>query len=499
MLRFFAKRELIQKDCPKEHEVLCPYHLKTLMLWTCEEMAPEWWNSACIIAICSELLKTLSEWLQKRHCSNYFIPEANLFHDQSSSEILEKTLKQLNKFSKSEILSHWIADNYILFFIRRYFKPVEQMPHFVHYVLPLFESWKVNQLKSLEFNFFKTFGFSHLSCRSMMKRRLHSGLRQCLMIQNTCRSIQSIEMKVDWRLRYLPVMQNASCFVYQDNLLYILYTAYGLICGEISWDDSLFVESINAVSMHPKIIMSQYHNFPTACTAHRSKLQFLCSQKFMENLTGSNSRSEFQLLSLMTNQFLIKALTNDGTICNGIVPAALAYLAALRFATSEYQEATRFCSAVLMGQTPEEDNESLNAGCLLFIDDVARIVGLGVLQKKITENNLHFINRRIYLDLRISADVFAQHLNALSTERMYKQSYFYCNLPDSTFPMDINMKALTKPKRISSTRSGYRSNAARHIVYRRPESPMEIQTLGVNETRVKERILDILVDYALEI
>src|SRR6218665_1406430 len=34
-LRFFAKRELIQKDCPKEDEVLCTYHLKTLMSKIC--------------------------------------------------------------------------------------------------------------------------------------------------------------------------------------------------------------------------------------------------------------------------------------------------------------------------------------------------------------------------------------------------------------------------------------------------------------------------------
>src|SRR6218665_2670980 len=37
LLRFFAKKELIQKDCPKVDEVLCrtTYHLKTLMLWAC--------------------------------------------------------------------------------------------------------------------------------------------------------------------------------------------------------------------------------------------------------------------------------------------------------------------------------------------------------------------------------------------------------------------------------------------------------------------------------
>jgi len=59
LVRFFSKRKLIQKDCPKEDEVLCTYHLKTLMLWTCEEMPPEWWNPSRVISICFELLRKL--------------------------------------------------------------------------------------------------------------------------------------------------------------------------------------------------------------------------------------------------------------------------------------------------------------------------------------------------------------------------------------------------------------------------------------------------------
>src|SRR6218665_1995250 len=113
LLRYFGKRELMRKDCPKEDEVLCTYHLKTLMLWTCEEMSPEWWKSASIIAICSELLHKLSEWLKKRHCPNYFIPEANLFQDQSNSRILEGILRQINKFQNFEILCYWFVENYI--------------------------------------------------------------------------------------------------------------------------------------------------------------------------------------------------------------------------------------------------------------------------------------------------------------------------------------------------------------------------------------------------
>src|SRR6218665_712283 len=135
LLRFFAKRELIQKDCRKEDEVLCTYHLKTLMLWTCEEMSAEWWISSTIISICSELLQRLLESLKKRFFPNYFIPEANLFQVQANSTILEKTVRQLNKFRNAEILCNWFVEKYILFFIRGHLVLMEKMPHFVDCML----------------------------------------------------------------------------------------------------------------------------------------------------------------------------------------------------------------------------------------------------------------------------------------------------------------------------------------------------------------------------
>src|SRR6218665_2935050 len=113
MLRFFAKRELIRKDCPKEDEVLCSYHFKTLMLWSCEEMSPEWWNSLSVIKICCNLFKTLSKWLKETNCPNYFIPRANLFHDRFNSEIVRETINRLNYYSNSDILSLWFMVHYI--------------------------------------------------------------------------------------------------------------------------------------------------------------------------------------------------------------------------------------------------------------------------------------------------------------------------------------------------------------------------------------------------
>src|SRR6218665_954248 len=106
LLRFVVNKELIQKDCPKEDEVLCTYHVKTLMLWTCEDMPPEWWNSASIISICCEMLKRLSEWLTRRCCPNYFIPGANLFHKESRSTTFEETQGRLDAFLNCEILCH---------------------------------------------------------------------------------------------------------------------------------------------------------------------------------------------------------------------------------------------------------------------------------------------------------------------------------------------------------------------------------------------------------
>src|SRR6218665_3284823 len=80
MLRFFAKREIIPLDCPKKDEVLCTYHIKTLMLWSCEKKSTEWWNSSSVIKICCNLLKVLAHWLKVTRCRNYFFPQANLFH-----------------------------------------------------------------------------------------------------------------------------------------------------------------------------------------------------------------------------------------------------------------------------------------------------------------------------------------------------------------------------------------------------------------------------------
>ena len=497
LLRFFTKRELIVKDCSKEDEVLCTYHIKTLMLWTCEEMSSEWWNSSSVITICCELLKKLAEWLEKSLCRNYFIPGANLFHEPSSSTILDKTKRRLNEFRNSGILSHWFIENYILPFTLRHFKlkgAREVMPHLVEYMLSLFEFWNVSELQSLDLLFFFAFGNSHANSRPIIKYGLNSGLRQSFKGEQNSKCV---EWNVHWRMRDLPTIQNVLCFKHYDILLYILHTAYGLDFGEISWDSSLFVEVVDTISMQPKNVRSQYHNYPKAYTAQTSQFQFLRAQDLMQNLTGSNSGPEFRLLSLISKEIFRKALGYDDSISIGIAPAALAYLAALHFATSEYQQAIRFCFAVV-DQTSQEDKETLNAGCLLFIDDIARIVGLCVLQKKISDYNLHDISRRLYLDLRLSAEVFAHYLSVISAERICKRVQLHREVPDSAFPMDEYLKTVLKSKCVVSLKPATHFIAARQIVYHRPDSLTQTEATHVTPCMVKETVIGILMEYALE-
>jgi len=288
LLRFFAKRELIQNDCPKEDEVLCTYHFKTLMLYACEEMTPEWWNSSSVFSICCELLKKLSEWLMKKYCPNYFIPEANLFHEPSNREVLVKTERRLNEFRNSRIICNWFMENYIMPFVWRHFgheSAMEKLPHFMDCMLPLIEFWKASERKSLDALLFYTFASAHNNSRCGIIHNLSSGLRHHMQVGYHLRCIALITNRIS-TVMDLPTIQNVSCFTYYDNLLYSLHIAYGLSCGDILWDSSLIVEFFTSIVSQPNIIRSRHNNYLKSHTVQNSQFEFLRAQDLMKHLTG---------------------------------------------------------------------------------------------------------------------------------------------------------------------------------------------------------------------
>ena len=493
LLRFFAKRELIQKNCPKEDEVLCPYHLKTLMLWTCEEMPPEWWNSSSVIAVCCELLNKLSNWIKRRNIPNYFIPEANLFTQPSCSTILDTIVWRIKECSNFSILCPWFEEHYITEFISTHLPVVSGM-NLTTLIDILLELRHETEPTSLRLLLSSSFMESHYCCRTVARLGSYSGLRGSLKsgCYRRCHSIKTTR-----NTALLTTIEDDLFFAYYDNLLHILHSVHSLSFGEISYKSMLFVELVHTISVQPNIIKSNYHNYPKAYTSQDGRFQFQRAQDLMGNLTGSNSRSEFQLIVLLAIWLLREVLEYDDKRSNEITPAALAYLASLYFATAEYQQAKHLCLTFVTDQKPQKNMEAMNAGCLLFIDDIARIVGVFVVHKKITEKNINYIGVRLCLDLRLSPKVFANYLKLLCTERIRKRLYFNYELPDSTFPMDECLTILTTqlPK---SRPVAWPKSIAYQIAYHRANSMNETESATVNPVITENTVINCLMEYALE-
>src|SRR6218665_1561806 len=230
-----------------------------------------------------------------------------------------------------------------------------------------------------------------------------------------------------WNLLYnslisiLPIPDKLWRFNYFETTLFSLNAAYGLGCGIISWDSDLFAEYIEGISLNPKIVRCQYHAFPKPFTTEQSRFQYLQAEDFMGNLTMSKSRSEFQILSFMSKELLRKALSSDDSQSNSITPAALVYLAALHFASSENQKAIELCSSVLIDHTTYMESEIMNASCLFFSDDVVRGVGVYLLWQRFSQDMLHN-KAQVYLDLRLTPKIFAHHLIVILAKNISKQS-----------------------------------------------------------------------------
>ena len=106
MLRFVVKHKLksyLKTD--DKDEVLSMYHIKTLMMWSCETYSQEWWLSDDLVCRCCELLHKLAEWLEQRHCFNYFIEACNLFGHKTDDDSVQRAVLSLGQIGNASHLA----------------------------------------------------------------------------------------------------------------------------------------------------------------------------------------------------------------------------------------------------------------------------------------------------------------------------------------------------------------------------------------------------------
>ena len=126
MLRYIAKRT-ITREWKDDDKVVCTYHIKTLMLWACERKSQVWWESNCVIVLCSKLLGTLMKWIGEKMCPHYFIPEWNLFDYTMKESRSFETITMLNIHTNIHVLSEWFRINYLSKVFYNKNKPISQL------------------------------------------------------------------------------------------------------------------------------------------------------------------------------------------------------------------------------------------------------------------------------------------------------------------------------------------------------------------------------------
>jgi len=164
----------------------------------------------------------------------------------------------------------------------------------------------------------------------------------------------------------------------------------------------------------------------------------------MENLTESNDDLEFEIMVKISHLFLLTALECKDSKRNTLVKATLSYRSALHFAVSEYQIAIDLASTVIMNDYCEkEDEETLNAGCLFYLEDVSIIIGFYLFYLKI-KNDLHYTKRQVFFDLRLTPDVFARYLISSSIEGAVGAFGINNASQTAVFPLDVILKTILK-------------------------------------------------------
>ena len=90
--------------------ILCTYHFKTLMLWSCEERPPEFWNYDRLTTSIQELLCRMMEWMVEKTCPNYFMPQNQMMDHIADDDQMEKELNLIAYFSDKNVLTSFIKN-----------------------------------------------------------------------------------------------------------------------------------------------------------------------------------------------------------------------------------------------------------------------------------------------------------------------------------------------------------------------------------------------------
>ena len=365
MLRFFAKRLLIATDgqTPVTEKLLCGYHIKTLMLWSCEERPPEFWNKGRLVRICATLLGVLATWLRRRECSNYFLPQCDLLGHAKDELQLAQLQRVVNKMQNFDLLCKWFLENYVFkcFYDDNRAADVATLgdnPTFdrLRNSILTYTSWRTQLFNSTNVCYMEL-------CVRYVRGSVHKNfimdLERFSVYVNGCDSVDS------------RIFNYFSAVI----RLYVASLLQKAVISDQKKDNMFDVLALILCSYPPKTfdLLSQNSRFRRGCSAH-------FFEKVVEILRLSRrkllSPDDVRLLVEVAKRFLHRSLKLEDRYSDSIYSAAHVYLALIHYTTGNYQMTVDHCRSV----TPRRRHSNVQKYTLLLelflkIDDFTRIRG----------------------------------------------------------------------------------------------------------------------------
>src|SRR6218665_2620496 len=376
LLRFFAKREIIRKNCPKNEEIVCTYHLKPLMLWSCEEESTEWWNTSSVVAICCNLCGKLCECLKHKRCPNYFIPEANLLDHELDPQVLQQIVKALNHYTYVKKMSKWFATHYILPVYKELcnedetFLNVEKVETCRISVCDFNEKRKLYDLADIIFK-------CASSCYHFLKysRDMHVTQKQIL---EAADSVVHIKHFLDTS----AVSKTLSDYI---KALVLFHMSQSIRNSTLQCD----VETLSEIWVHilrqPYFVENSYVMHPLS-VSDKSMVYFNHAEQIMKHLAFGYSKNESYFATMVSILCLQTSLCCYDTSSYKTQTASRIYLAALLYYIGHHQRTVNLCSEVATSFKESAHCRyvrNLKVNSLLFVDDLATIAGFLLLHRRI--------------------------------------------------------------------------------------------------------------------
>jgi Mab-21 protein len=369
---------------------LTTYHIKTVMLWSCEQKPPGWWIKLNVVQLSGNVLQFLKDCCVMSKCPGYFVKETNLFENTVPLFLISR----LQSFTDSTFLTSWLINNYI--------RSADDCPQDV---VLLFDDVSTHSKLQSALNAFK-----HWKLEFRLEESLHQ-------IQSTMRFICkelpecSRDMDVITLTKWLQELKNV------DERLSPAYAV------PMFFFTLLPVSNLTSFSMSLRllhIVTEILTDHEKTCTKFApSDLNVVMLQKAIHLLLTSQRKEKpytvRSSICIILTYFYLRIVVKQTTNNNQWVSClADVYLAVLYYITGQYQKSVKHCKRT-MTYTDSPSMDVIDAGviesrCLPKIsDEVDNVSGLTVLYQYICGKAFNLEAYPIHVNV-FNARLFAHYL-----------------------------------------------------------------------------------------